>query len=211
MFLKLKTEARGNLDWVRYIANFFASEGIRLDKEEIRPNTAKRGMAKFCLNSMWGKVTERNNRMKSKIISDPQELYRFRASPGIEMASLVFGSDDLVLESWRFVAEEEIPSSRNKIEIIGAYVTVGVRQHLYSYLDRLQERAIYCDTDSVMYVQPTEEPALVETGHNLGAMSSEIKPSEFMEEFVSAGPKTIPTRQFIRRQASEKRSVNSEG
>jgi len=76
--LKLKKEASGYRDWFRTpgdedrnIANFFVSEGIRLDKEAIRPNAAKRGMAKHCLKSMWGKLTERNNRTKSKMISDP--------------------------------------------------------------------------------------------------------------------------------------------
>jgi len=107
-FLKLKTEASGYPDWVRspededrYIANFFASEGIRLDKEAIRPNAAKRGLAKLCLNSMWSKLTERNNRTKSKMISDPQELYRFLATPGIDVANLVFASYDVVWASWR--------------------------------------------------------------------------------------------------------------
>jgi len=138
-FLKLKTEASGYPSWVRtaededrYIANFFASEGIRLDKQAIRPNVAKRGLAKLCLNSMWGKLTERNNRTKSKIITDPQELYRFLATPGIEVANLVFASDDVVWASWRFVAEEEIPSLRHTNEVIGAYVTAGARLHLYS-------------------------------------------------------------------------------
>jgi len=53
-FLKLKTEASEYPDWVRTpededrnVANFFASEGIRLDKETIRPNIAKRGLAKL--------------------------------------------------------------------------------------------------------------------------------------------------------------------
>jgi G:T-mismatch repair DNA endonuclease (very short patch repair protein) len=64
-FLKLKAEASGYPDWVRtpeeedrYIDNFYASEGIRLDKEAIRPNAAKRGLSKLCLNSTWGKLTE---------------------------------------------------------------------------------------------------------------------------------------------------------
>jgi hypothetical protein len=38
-------------------------------------------------------------------------------------------------------------------------------------------------------VQPSDEAALVETGENLGAMTSELKPSEYIEEFVSGGPK----------------------
>jgi len=40
-----------------------------------------------------------------------------------------------------------------------------------------------------MFVQPRDEPALVETGDNLGAMTSELKPSQFIEEYVSGGPK----------------------
>jgi len=36
-----------------------------------------------------------------------------------------------------------------------------------------------------MFVQPRDEPALVETG----AMTSDLRPSEFIQEFVSAGPK----------------------
>ena len=117
-FIKLKTEARGYRDWFQtpededhYISNFHASEGIRLDKEAIRPNAAKRGVAKLCLNSMWGKLTERNNSTESMMISDPHELYMFLATPGIEVANLMFASDDVV--SWRFMAEEQIPSLRH--------------------------------------------------------------------------------------------------
>ena len=80
-FLKLKTEASGYPDWVqtpededRCISSFHASEGIRLNKEAIRPNAAKRGLAKPCLNSMSCKLTKSYNRTKSKLISDPHEL-----------------------------------------------------------------------------------------------------------------------------------------
>jgi len=52
----------------------------------------------------------------------------------------------------------------------------------------LQERALYCVTDSVLYVQPSNESALVETGDNLGAMTSELKRSQFIEEYVDGGP-----------------------
>jgi hypothetical protein len=38
-------------------------------------------------------------------------------------------------------------------------------------------------------VQPSAESPLVETGDNLGDMTSELKPSEYIEEFVSGGPK----------------------
>jgi hypothetical protein len=109
-------------------------------------------------------------------------------TPDIEVTNLVFASDELVWAAWTFV-EEDVPNVRHTNEVVGAYVTAGARLHLYSYLDKLQRRAIYCDTDSVLFVQPSGEAPLVETGDCLGAMTSELKPSEYIEEFVSGGPK----------------------
>ena len=83
------------------------------------------------------------------------------------------------------MAEEEISSLRHTNKVIGAYVTTGARLHLYTYLDRLQELAIYCDTGSVVYVGPREGPALVETGDNLGAMTSELKTSELWKNSLA--------------------------
>lgn len=64
----MKTEANGYPDWVRtpenedrYIDNFYAREGMRLDKDATTPNGAKCGLAKLCLNSTWVKPTERNS------------------------------------------------------------------------------------------------------------------------------------------------------
>ena len=128
------------------------------------------------------------------MISDPQELYRFLATPGIEVANLMFASDEVVWASWRYIAEEKVPNLRHTNEVIGAYVTAGARIHLYAYLDKLQKRALYCDTDSVIYIQPAAEPQLVETGDCLGAMTSELKPGFHIEEFVSGGPKNYAYR-----------------
>ena len=89
-FLKLKQEASGYPSWVRtpddedkFIRQFYQSEGIQLDKDSIRYNASKRGLSKLCLNSMWGKLTERSNRSQTKLISEPHELYRFLVTPGI--------------------------------------------------------------------------------------------------------------------------------
>jgi hypothetical protein len=155
-FPKLKAQASGYPSWVRtqegedrYIQSFEESEGIRLDKDVIGHKAAKRALAKLCLNSMWGKMTERNNRVRTKMISEPRELYRFLAKPGIEVMNLMIASDDVVWASWRFIAEEKKPRLRHTNEVLGAYVTSSAGVHLYSYLDHLQEKALYCNTDSV--------------------------------------------------------------
>jgi hypothetical protein len=66
---------------------------------------------------------------------------------------MMFASDDVWI-SWQFSSEERAPSLRHFNEVMGAFVTAGARIHLYSYLDRLQKKAIYFDTDSVLHIQP---------------------------------------------------------
>jgi hypothetical protein len=64
-------------------------------------------------------------------------------------------------------------------------VTAGARIHLYSYLDNFQENTLYSDKDSLIFIQPTDGPQLVETGDRLGAMQSELRPCEYIDEFAS--------------------------
>jgi hypothetical protein len=97
----------------RYISEFQESEGILLEKENIGLNPAKLGLVKLCLNSMWGKLTERNNRTRTKLITDSLELYTFLSTPGIGVATLVFASDDVVCVLWRYIAEETVPNLRH--------------------------------------------------------------------------------------------------
>jgi len=195
-FLKLKAEVSGYPGWVRSpadedlnIETFFKNEGIGTDRECFKSNVAKRGLAKLCLNSMWRKLTERNDRTQTKVISEPKDLYSLLATPGIEVTNLSFASDDVVWISWKHAAEEHVQNLRHTKEVIGAYVTAGARIHLYRYLDRLGERAIYCDTDSVIYIQPKDEHNLIETGDKLGKMTSELRPTDYVFDFVSRRPK----------------------
>jgi len=64
----------------------------------------------------------------------------------------------MVWLSWKVTAEENVPYLPHTNVVIGAYVTAGARIHMYSFLDRLQENAIYCDTVSVIFIQPSGEP-----------------------------------------------------
>jgi hypothetical protein len=137
------------------------------------------------------------------MITDPQELYRFLTKPDIEVAALVVASDDVVYVSWRYIADEKVPNLRHTNEVIGSYVNVGARIHLYSYLDKLKRMTLYSDTDSFTYIQPDNQPALIETGDCLGAMTSELKPGLHIEEFFSGGHKITHTEPPIPRRVSK--------
>ena len=64
------------------------------------------------------------------MMTDPQEMYRFIATPGIKVATLAFESDEVVWASRRYIAEETAPNLRHNNEDIVAYVTEGARIHL---------------------------------------------------------------------------------
>jgi len=87
-----------------------------------------------------------------------------------------------------------VPILRHTNEVNSAYVTTGARIHLYRYLDRLGENAIYCDTDSVIYIQPRDDTGLIETGDKLADMTSELRPTQYISKFVSGGPKNYAYR-----------------
>jgi len=124
-FLKLKAETSGYHGWVRspvdedrYVELFWQSEGISLDTECIRFSTVKRGLVKLCLNSMWGKLKERNDRTMTKTITEHKELYGFLATLGMEVVNTVFASDVVVWLSWKRGAEEDMPNLRHTNEVI---------------------------------------------------------------------------------------------
>jgi hypothetical protein len=108
-----------------------------LDKDAIQLNASKRALSKLCLNSFWGKLTERNNRTRTKMVADPHELYRFLATPGVDVTHLHFESDDVVWVTWHVSEEKNFPGLRHTNEVIGAYVKTGACLKLYSYLDKL--------------------------------------------------------------------------
>ena len=45
---------------------------------------------------MWGKLTERNDRTKSRVITEPKNLYNFLATPGTEVTNLAFANDEVI-------------------------------------------------------------------------------------------------------------------
>ena len=133
-------------------------------------------------------------RTQTELISDPQDSYRFLATPGIEVASFLFAGDTVRWISWRHANEAHAPVLRHTFDVIASFVTAGGRMKLYIYLYTLQTRALYEDTDSVLYIKPSDDAPFVPTGDRLGDMTSELKPCEYISVYVSGGPKNYAYR-----------------
>jgi len=87
----------------------------------------------------------------------------------------MFASDDLFWISWKQAAKVHVSGLRHTKEVTVVYVTVGTRIRLYRYPTGW-DKANYCDTDSVIHIQPRDEPSLIETEERLGDMTSELRP-----------------------------------
>ena len=80
------------------------------------------------------------------------------------------------------------PSGRTNV-VIAAYTTAQARLKLYSYLEPLQERVLYADTDSVIFRTSQSDGYKLTTGKFLGDLTNEV-PRGHIKEFVSGGPKS---------------------
>jgi hypothetical protein len=80
-------------------------------------------------------------------------------------------------------------------EVISAYVPTGACLKLYSYLDVSKERAIFCDTDSVIYIQKCGQPPAVTRGDKLGDMTNELDPTNTLRSLCLGAPRTTFTEQ----------------
>jgi hypothetical protein len=81
---------------------------------------------------------------------------------------MMFACNEVVWISLQFSSEERVPILRHTKEVIGAFVTAGARIHLYTCLGILQDKAIFCEADSVLYVQPNDGGTLVGDGGQFG-------------------------------------------
>lgn len=193
-FLKMKTEASGYPNWVKsehdkdlYIENYYKNENIILDKNKIENNPGFRTLAKALLNYLYGKFGERGNKLKKAIVTSRDKLVKLVSNESLEIHSMVEMSDSAVMFTYRLI--EECQQDAQYVNVaIAAYTTAHARTVLYNYLHTLNESVLYFDTDSVIYVERKETPKIL-TGDFLGDMTNELGPNEYIDCFVSGGPK----------------------
>lgn len=199
-FLKIKQEASGwpsecvdDASRARYLAEYERVEGIRLQPDRIAKNAGLRSVAKLCLNSFWGKFGQRENLPRTEVIKSRQRLLELLTNPETVVLAVLPVTEKVLYVSWACTEESTDPSPLANV-VLAAYTTAQARLKLYGYLERLDRRVLYYDTDSVIYVRDREnsdewEPA---TGNFLGDLTDELTeygPSSYIKEFVSGGPK----------------------
>ena len=117
-----------------------------------------------------------------KIVTDPKEYFDMLTSDQILVTRVSFINEEMVELRWKF-KEEFVETSKRTNVVIAAYTTTQARLKLYTYLECLGPRTLYCDTDSIVF---TTNPGEVKPA--LGDLTDEVNGNDIIE-FVTGGPK----------------------
>lgn len=193
-FLQYKQESSGYSKNVtteeeknNYIDNYYEKEGIRMDANNIKKNPSKRFVFKLILNSMWGRLGMNIDRNQYKVIVDPKEWFKMISDDNIIITHADHSNDNCLQVFYKNkYSEESIETS----VVHAAFVTCHARLKLYSEMEKLGNRLLYFDTDSIIFIDRKNE-YIPSTGDFLGELTDELEDSEsnHIVEFVSAGPK----------------------
>ena len=193
-FLKIKQEASGYPQWVKseadkdkYVGDFFKHHGIHLDKDCIVENLALRSIAKLALNSLWGKFGQRQGLPLREFVYDGVTLVKRLTDPLMEIKDFHIMSDHCIMIDSKPRAEFVKPSASSNA-FVAIFTTSLARLSLYDVLDKLGERALYFDTDSVVYTEGADDVPL-HHGDNLGELTDELKNGDYITHFLAGGPK----------------------
>jgi hypothetical protein len=105
---------------------------------------------------MWGKWAQNQNKTQTTIVESTKEFYELLTSPSIEACNLIFPNEDAAWVSWKY-SEDNVAVGKKVRVAVTAYVTTQARLKLYGYLSKLGWSVLYCDTDSVIYIQKVAE------------------------------------------------------
>ncbi|XP_053383484.1 uncharacterized protein LOC123561229 [Mercenaria mercenaria] len=97
-------------------------------------------------------------------------------------------SKDMIIMEWEH-NRNYVPDDTKANVFIAAFTTCWARLKLYGVLEMLDQRVLYMDTDSCIYISKAglAEPQL---GDYLGQLTNELNPGEHIVEFVTTGPKS---------------------
>ena len=126
------------------------------------------------------------------MLHEPKDFYDLLYSSAVEVSNARLVNDDTVEVQYKNT--KEFVEQNNKVNVVvSAFTTAYARLKLYDLLDLLQERVLYYDTDSVIYVhQPGKpDPPL---GNYLGDLTDELGDGDYITSFVSGGPKNYAYR-----------------
>lgn len=206
-FLKLKIEASGmpkhiktEEDWQRFAEHHAHELGVVLERGNMVKNPGRKQLAKLMLNSLWGKFAERkhwtnyvkfdrNHQLELHAFENRYDrgeldiLYR-SYQPASGQAVLIYREDPDMVD----VRNQDSYVNLSANVSVAAFVTAFGALRLWTEMNKLGQRVLYHDTDSIIY-ERDPHGYNIPLGQYLGEWECETGGLPIVD-FVSTGPKT---------------------
>lgn len=163
-------------------------EGIEITPDQLEDNPGLRQLGKLLINSHWGRFGLKRFMKHYEMCTDIRQVRKILNDPESRTSVMVPLQENVTLMGYDVAKAEFLEMNGDANIFIAVATTSWARVTLYNFLRRLDDRVVYCDTDSVIYEDLPGHN--IELGSFLGEMTSELKEGDFISEFVSAGPKT---------------------
>ena len=205
-FLKLKQQASGfpsDISTIaqekEYIEKYFQHEGIKLERKKMLKNPGLRSLSKLALNSFYGKFGQRTNMKKTKFVQDIGEFTNLLTDKTKNVTDFHIMSEDVVMIEYEQAQDFQLYSLNTNV-VIAAFCTSWARLKLWTVMNKLGDRVLYHDTDSIIFSVKHEDEYIPPLGNYLGDLTNELSCKElgckntrceghWIVEFVSCGPK----------------------
>ena len=175
---------------LRFIDDVETREGMIIESvDDFVENPGLRQLTKLMLNNLWGRFGMTENLSKSKFCFDFEKLVEILSDKTLEVEAVRVVTTKAVQVVYRAATVDHLATSTDTNIFVAAATTAWARIHLYGELDKLGERAIYCDTDSVVYKKSSTASENLTLGNFLGEMTDELDEGDHIVEFVTGGPK----------------------
>lgn len=189
-----------------FIEEYKREMGVDLTGMKFEKNAGKRATAKLTNNSLWGKFGENSTRMKMskyELVKDGQ-VQQDDADRYNELMSEIFDGKQLFCQNFTYTVDDsqvcymftrEINDGYNKElknttnVMLCAFVTANARMVLWDAMNKLGDRVLYCDTDSIIYLLDDNPEMNIKSSSKLGEWKDECE-GDVITDFVSIAPKS---------------------
>lgn len=168
---------------------------IKKDQATAEGNAGARAVAKLALNSLWGRLGMSEGKSKSAFVTTVGEAVAMCEDKLV--TDIITRGCGNYLEVVYKEKEREVEVSRSTCVALAAWTTAMARLVLYKRLMQAGNRAIYADTDSLIYLKRPGDPELP-IGKGLGMWAPELNEDDWIGEVACLGAKLYAYRTAVK-------------
>ena len=175
-------------------AEYLKTLGIKNPTAEMFvDNPGRRAMAKMCMNSVTGKLGEKEEQKSTCTIFDHEysKLLELIQNPRYKVHSIQWFPKSqtqkqafVIVDYWNIIGQSDQCSRKNDLLI--AHITAYGRISLHKLENVLGKKLMYVDTDSAFFQENGNDDLPFETGFRIGDLEPELQDGK---EWASSGRK----------------------